>query len=84
MAHLYGNMERKRLSGLLIVGWLASRRLVMKAIDHNKTKARKIVSERLQRFFVALNDQIANGTEELWQRVESRLASAPPAKADGA
>jgi len=45
---------------------------------------RRLVSERLQMFFLRLRDQMSNGVEDLWKRVESRLSGAPRKKPDEA
>ena len=39
---------------------------------------RRIVARRLDRFFSAWIAQLAAGTSALWERVERRLADAPP------
>lgn len=41
--------------------------------DPQKFHARRIVSERLQRFFATLKGQLEESTEEFWRRVESKL-----------
>jgi hypothetical protein len=47
------------------------------AMDPKNAKdaaSRKVVSERLRRFFAALTTQLATGTVEIWSKVERRLA----------
>ena len=43
------------------------------------TKLRRIVAQRLDGFFSAWLAQLGAGTAALWERVEHRLAQAPPA-----
>ena len=44
----------------------------MRTLD-KKTQAREIVSERLLLLFNHWKQQLASGTEALWERVEARL-----------
>ena len=45
-------------------------------VDRNPNDAalRKVVTERLRRFFADLTAQLEAGTAEIWSRVERRLA----------
>jgi hypothetical protein len=41
--------------------------------DPNKIRARREVARRFHAFFVAMQKELADGAEEVWQRVERRL-----------
>ena len=42
------------------------------------TKLRRLVAQRLDRFFVAWLEQLGAGTAALWEKVELRLARSAP------
>jgi hypothetical protein len=42
-----------------------------------KDPRRRAVAERLHRFFAVLREQVAEGTDDLWQRVQTRLIANP-------
>jgi hypothetical protein len=46
--------------------------------NKGQNSARRIVSERLRKFFAHLTAQPSSGTADLWAKVEARLASRPP------
>jgi len=46
--------------------------------------SRRIVTERLRRFFADLTTQLTSGSAEIWNRVERRRAHKPPKAADEA
>jgi len=41
--------------------------------DPRKSEARKAVAERLRQVFARLTQQLSEGVEELWKRVEGKL-----------
>lgn len=41
--------------------------------DPQKFEARKAVADRLRRVFARLTEQLSEGVEELWKRVEGKL-----------
>ena len=41
--------------------------------DPHKTEARKAVADRLRQVFARLTEQLTEGVEELWKRVEGKL-----------
>ena len=41
--------------------------------DPKKVRARREVSRRFRAFFAALQQDLTDGAEEVWQRVERRL-----------
>ena len=51
---------------------------VMRTKDVRKAAARKIVTARLRQFFATLSRQMGEGTMEVWQRVQVRLAARKP------
>jgi hypothetical protein len=41
--------------------------------DPQKSEARKAVADRLRQVFARLTEQLSEGVEELWKRVEGKL-----------
>jgi hypothetical protein len=46
---------------------------IMNTKDPQRTEARKAVADRLRQVFARLTEQLSEGVEELWKRVEGRL-----------
>ena len=45
----------------------------MNTRDPQKAQARKAVADRLRQVFARLTEQLSEGVEELWKRVEGKL-----------
>jgi hypothetical protein len=45
----------------------------MNTRDPQKSEARKAVADRLRQVFARLTEQLSEGAEELWKRVEGKL-----------
>lgn len=43
--------------------------------DPHKARARKEVARRFRAFFATLQAELAEGADEVWRRVESRIAA---------
>ena len=51
--------------------------------DPEDAASRRIVTERLRRFFADLTRQLTSGSAEIWNRAERRRAHQPPEAAVG-